>query len=990
MRRIVSALLVGFLTGCSGSEPSSPPPPPPAPGPPASLQVQAGDAQQAGPGSAVPVAPKVLVRDAAGRPVAGTSVAFAVDSGAGAVSTATATTGSDGTASTTWTLGPAEGVNTLVASVASLTPVRFRATGRIVIQTLIDTSTVPATGGTLSYRLAGDSLSGVSLTVFDSTFQGPSRFRIVADRSTHVPLPPNVRQMGPVFVVGMDSAFAARPIALRLPARGQDAVVAAFFYDPASGTLEGIPLVARDDSSIVIISRHFRTDQLMVNARASATARPGLSRLAAPAFGQVLIVGVTAPRTVITAPVTTGFSVGADNWEFVNNGTYPDPGGICSGMSVTSMYYYSQLRGQGRLYHHFDTFNGLEWDDPVGEAIATQIQHQSNWQTLWGNIGVILNFWLPPGASGQYDQLAYESLALTMQVTRQPQYLAIYSSNHKAGHAIVAYGVNNGAIPFADPNYPATPRTATYDVTLASFDPIPLSTNASAPTLLFPNVYFVGTSAMINTTSIAATFAAAAQGTILGQVFPRPVREYFDVSSSTWAAVPSGDSIKTTHRQLALRTRCPSGCPLVTPRFDRITTVVRDTANNVLALDPVYADTAAVFVFGRGLGSFRVSWENFVDGVAAGPDLPPEDPASNYSQSYVGQTFLTVVTIPFFIKPGPAIGAPNVDITFTASSGSLPVATSTYVWDFGDGTPVVSKLADSVVKHHWAKAGTYTMTAELRDSKGQQLAADQTTVTIGGKFVITPKPDTTSVLTDLTLTASSTGYPVANLLYVWDFGDNTPLVTNRADSVATHQWTAAGTYTVRAQIRDLQNNVLTSDNATVLVSPIFGWMFQSATIQTAQLAPLAGLGPESSDTVIYQLAQRWLADLQSPSTTTGLIAGGNLLTGPACSGGVVISQYPNAVWVPPAKLQPQDVRGLLAVCGDSDYSGSFTMGPLGSGALVGSAQSLHPPDTIEFEGGSINATMAGKTLTGTFTALIQYSNGNGSIKASFVARQVYP
>ncbi len=988
MRRIVSALIVGYLAGCGASEPNAPPPPPPAA--PASLVVQAGDAQQAGPGSAVPVAPKVLVRDAAGRPVVGTSVTFAVDSGAGTVSAATATTGNDGTASTSWTLGPAEGVNTLVASVASLTPVRFHATGRIVIQTLIDTATVPATGGTLSYRLAGDSLSGVSLTVFDSTFQGPSRFRVVADRSTQVPLPPNVRQMGPVFVVGMDSAFAARPIALRLPARGQDSVVAAFFYDPTSGTLEGIPLVARDDSSIVIISRHFRTDQMMVNAGASAAARPSWSRLAVPPFGQVLIVGVTAPRTVITAPVTTGFAVGRDNWEFVNNGTYPESGGICSGISVTSMYYYYQLRAQGRLYHHFDTFNGLEWDDPVGEAIATQVQHQSNWNTLWSNINTILTFWLPPGTSAQYDQLAYQSLALTMQVTRQPQYLAIFSTHPQAGHAIVAYGVNNGAIPFADPNYPSTPRSATYDLRSASFDPIALSTNASAPTLLFPDVYFVGTSAMINNASVAATFAAAAQGTILGQAFPRPVREYFDVSSSTWVAVPSGDSIKTTHRQLAVRTRCPSGCPLVTPRFDRITTVLRDTANNVLALDPVYADTAAVFVFGRGLGSFRVSWENFVDGVSKGPDLPPEDPRMRYDQSYVGQTFLTVITIPFFIKPGPAVGSPNVDITFTASSGSLPVATSTYVWDFGDGTPVVSKLADSVVQHHWTKSGTYPLTAELRDSRGQQLAADQTTVTIGGTFVITPKPDTTAVLTDLTLTASSTGYPVANLLYVWDFGDNTALVSKRADSVVTHQWTGAGTYTVRAQLRDLQNNLLTSDSTTVLVSPIFGWMFQSATIQTAQLLPLGGLGPESTDTLIYQLAQQWLADLQSPSTTTGILAGGNLLQGPACTGGVLIAEYPNAVWLTPAQTQPQFDRGLLAICGDPDYAGSFTMGPLGNGTLVGSAQSLHPPDTIEFEGGSINATMSGKTLTGTFTALIAYSNGNGSITARFVAKQVYP
>ena len=98
-----SALLaLTLLAGCGGGKETSPTPPPPPPPPvigaPASLTVQAGDAQQGSPGAAVPVTPAVLVKDAAGHPVPGATVTFAVETGGGSVTNAQATTGSDGTA----------------------------------------------------------------------------------------------------------------------------------------------------------------------------------------------------------------------------------------------------------------------------------------------------------------------------------------------------------------------------------------------------------------------------------------------------------------------------------------------------------------------------------------------------------------------------------------------------------------------------------------------------------------------------------------------------------------------------------------------------------------------------------------------------------------------------------------------------------------------------------------------------------------------------
>ena len=75
-------------------------------GAPASVAVAAGDGQTAPVGTAVPVLPAVVVRDAGGTPVPGMPVTFAVASGGGSLTGAAATTGADGIATVGgWTLG---------------------------------------------------------------------------------------------------------------------------------------------------------------------------------------------------------------------------------------------------------------------------------------------------------------------------------------------------------------------------------------------------------------------------------------------------------------------------------------------------------------------------------------------------------------------------------------------------------------------------------------------------------------------------------------------------------------------------------------------------------------------------------------------------------------------------------------------------------------------------------------------------------------------
>ncbi len=140
-------------------------------GAPASVAPAAGDAQSAPAGTAVPVAPAVVVRDAAGTPVAGLQVSFAVASGGGSVTGSDAVTDASGVATVgRWTLGGSVGGNTLRATVAADNvtgnPVVFTATA-VPGAPSADKSSVSASPGTIPASAGADG-SDITVIVRDS------------------------------------------------------------------------------------------------------------------------------------------------------------------------------------------------------------------------------------------------------------------------------------------------------------------------------------------------------------------------------------------------------------------------------------------------------------------------------------------------------------------------------------------------------------------------------------------------------------------------------------------------------------------------------------------------------------------------------------------------------------------------------------------------------------------------------------------------------
>jgi hypothetical protein len=130
IRRLRTPLVFGllaFAAACGGDTASPPPPPSVA----TTMTAAGGSDQSASVGSAVAIAPAVLVKDQYGKPFPGAPVTFAVGTGGGAVMRTAATTGTDGIASAGgWTLGINAAPQTLTATSGTLSAT-FTATGTV-------------------------------------------------------------------------------------------------------------------------------------------------------------------------------------------------------------------------------------------------------------------------------------------------------------------------------------------------------------------------------------------------------------------------------------------------------------------------------------------------------------------------------------------------------------------------------------------------------------------------------------------------------------------------------------------------------------------------------------------------------------------------------------------------------------------------------------------------------------------------------------------
>lgn len=127
--------------------------------------------------------------------------------------------------------------------------------------------------------------------------------------------------------------------------------------------------------------------------------------------------------------------------------------------------------------------------------------------------------------------------------------------------------------------------------------------------------------------------------------------------------------------------------------------------------------------------------------------------------------------------------------TSTASSGSF--GPRTFVWDFGDGSPVDTASLNQQITHNYAAAGTYFITLKSLDTSFCNTPIEITkrvsiATTVKAKF---STPSTGC----LPYTAVFKNLSDAGTDFIWEFGDG----TTSTDFEPVHTYSTAGVYNVR-------------------------------------------------------------------------------------------------------------------------------------------------------------------------------------------------
>ena len=163
---------------------------------------------------------------------------------------------------------------------------------------------------------------------------------------------------------------------------------------------------------------------------------------------------------------------------------------------------------------------------------------------------------------------------------------------------------------------------------------------------------------------------------------------------------------------------------------------------------------------------------------------------------------------------GAVFGLTGTAYNYTFSASDPDVDQLMYTLDWGDGTTSVTSLAGSGIilskTHSWKKAGTYQVKAKGTNSRG--LSSGWSTplnVNIDTPPVVPAKPSgNVSGYANVLYAFSTfaTDPDSDKVLYTFDWGDGTTSTTNFVNSgtsaSASHRWSVAGNYSIKANATD--------------------------------------------------------------------------------------------------------------------------------------------------------------------------------------------
>lgn len=192
----------------------------------------------------------------------------------------------------------------------------------------------------------------------------------------------------------------------------------------------------------------------------------------------------------------------------------------------------------------------------------------------------------------------------------------------------------------------------------------------------------------------------------------------------------------------------------------------------------------------------------------------------------------------------------NQPITFTGKSTDPAGSITQWVWNFGDGSPVVTTTPNTPQVHTYATAGIFTVTLQVKGSGGCISLVYSNTVTIS-PVPVAPSftsIDTACLILPVTFTDVPTNPAGSIIEWTWNFGDGSSVVKATTNTAQSHTYTTVGTYTVTLQLTGVGGctSTIFQKQITIISAPVVDFTFTSGCLTAPANFTITTPGPSGT------------------------------------------------------------------------------------------------------------------------------------------------
>jgi len=662
--------------------------------------------------------------------------------------------------------------------------------------------TVSTAGGSVIYNKSGDPLSGLEIDIAPNSFTSNVNIQISYSPITSHNFGQHFNPITPLIKIKSNFSNSDNLIRIKVPiSLPQGSFAMGFAYDETTGKIEGLPIEDLGTNYVVVDTRSLTSNSSLSKGSNYNDVGAVENLVICSAFESII-----NNQTILS----TGFSPGVDDWEFINWGSYISPMGHCAGQSLSAIWYYMEkkLKGSKSLFHAYDnlcqnTFPNFMWmDNPQGYRFSSSVQEDFKWDS----------FRISPIVKSLFGKLNWYAFILSMMNTGEPQLVELYTPSSNEGHAMIVYkiDVQNGILYVADPNYPnnrdlkgnETIRMINYSN--GQFSPYSSAVNAGAAGLNFTLIQYFGKRSLINWSQVGNRFTEFENGIVGNDRFPA-----YELFINSTNGLPLQNNYYSSSNQMNIVCKS-SACETSISGTDHL--------QQFLVYSSLGGKIAEATSSSSGIATINLrNGKNHLGFYIMGMKA-----TGSY---YVDFKWLDINYNVLYVNPASLKGIPNTDYTFYAITYKSIPSSAKLVWNFGDNTPEVTKLNDTTIVHKFQYDGTYTVSVKLTDnSTGTLIGSAYSTATISSNYstlFIDPEHLYGQPNTAYQFKARTDKDLPPNVKFVWDFGDGSPEITKINDTTVTYTYTSTTNrdYNIFVQMYDNSTNTyIKSAYATVTIA----------------------------------------------------------------------------------------------------------------------------------------------------------------------------